>query len=224
MTAQQAPFAGEDGDIRDVVHPELADRGHGWTLPQSGTGLRLVEEDFQRAARELGVEAAAIHAVASVESGGRTGFDDQRRPKILFEIHLFRANTNHRYDRSHPHISAPYKSPERRRSYRRDQWQVIREAFALDPEAAVKSASWGMFQVIGGNYRICGWSNVRQFVDSMYYSEGQHLRAFLGFCRSNNLVRHLRTHNWAAFAAGYNGPSYAENHYDTKMAQAYARR
>src|SRR5262249_46713629 len=141
--------------------------------------------------------------------------------KILFEVHLFRKNTNHRYDRSHPHISAPYTSPERKRSYRRDQWVVIREAFALDREAAVKSASWGMFQVIGDNYRICGWTDVRQFVDSMYYSEGQHMRAFLGYCRANNLTRHLRTHNWAAFARGYNGPAYADNHYDTKMAHAY---
>lgn len=194
-----------------------------WTLPESGEARRLVASDFVEAARQLDCETAAVRAVAEVESGGRTGFDANRRPKILFEIHLFRNNTNRRYDRSHPHLSAPYSSPLRRQSYRKDQWVVIREAFALDPEAAVKSASWGMFQVLGSNAISCGWSTVRQFSADMYVSEAQHMRAFLGFCRANNLVRHLRNKNWAAFARGYNGPDYASNAYDTKMADAYRR-
>jgi LysM repeat protein len=194
-----------------------------WTLPDSGEARRLVASDFSDAARQLDCETAAVRAVAEVESGGRTGFDARRRPKILFEIHLFRSNTNRRFDRSHPHLSAPYSSPRRRQSYAKDQWQVIREAFALDQAAAVKSASWGMFQVLGSNYSICGWSSVRQFSADMFVSEAQHMRAFLGFCRANNLVRHLRTKNWAAFARGYNGPDYASNAYDTKMANAYRR-
>jgi LysM repeat protein len=194
-----------------------------WTLPDSGDARKLVASDFSDAARQLECETAAVRAVAEVESGGRTGFDAAKRPKILFEIHLFRSNTNRRFDRTHPHLSAPYSSPRRRQSYRKDQWQVIREAFALDPAAAVKSASWGMFQVLGSNYRICGWTTVRQFAADMFVSEAQHMRAFLGFCRANNLVRHLRTKNWAAFARGYNGPDYASNAYDTKMANAYRR-
>jgi LysM repeat protein len=194
-----------------------------WTLPDSGDARKLVASDFSDAARQLECETAAVRAVAEVESGGRTGFDAAKRPKILFEIHLFRSNTNRRFDRTHPHLSAPYSSPRRRQSYRKDQWQVIREAFALDPAAAVKSASWGMFQVLGSNYRICGWTTVRQFAADMFVSEAQHMRAFLGFCRANNLVRHLRNKNWAAFARGYNGPDYASNAYDTKMANAYRR-
>jgi murein DD-endopeptidase MepM/ murein hydrolase activator NlpD len=194
-----------------------------WTLPTSGAARKLASSDFVAAANSLGCETAAVRAVAEVESGGRTGFDAQKRPKILFEIHLFRENTKHKYDVSHPHLSAPYKSPRRRASYKKDQWVVIREAFALDPDAAVKSASWGMFQVLGSNYKLCGWSNVRQFVYDMFESEAQHLRAFLGFCRGNNLTRHLKTRNWAAFARGYNGPDYASNAYHTKMANAYAR-
>lgn len=194
-----------------------------WTLPASGEARKLVASDFTNAASQLDCETAAVRAVAEVESGGRTGFDANKRPKILFEIHLFRGNTNARYDRSHPHLSAPYSSPRRRQSYRKDQWTVIREAFALDPTAAVKSASWGMFQVLGSNYKICGWTSVRQFAADMFVSEAQHMRAFLGFCRANNLVRHLKSKNWAAFARGYNGPDYASNAYDTKMAAAYRR-
>ncbi|MFO0760398.1 MAG: N-acetylmuramidase family protein [Byssovorax sp.] len=196
----------------------------GWTLPTEGEALTLVEADFVAAARDLDVEVAAVHAVAEVESGGRTGFDDKKRPKILFEIHLFREHTNGRYDTSHPQLSAPYSARRRRRaSYARDQWVVINEAFALDKEAAVKSASWGMFQVLGSNAFDCGWTTLQQFVTDMFTSEAQHMRAFLGFCRANGLVRHLKRHAWASFAAAYNGPSYADNAYDTKMANAYAR-
>jgi LysM repeat protein len=194
-----------------------------WTLPKNGAARKLATNDFVSAARNLGCETAAVRAVAEVESGGRTGFDTKKRPKILFEIHLFRENTNHRYDNSHPHLSAPYSSPRRRASYSKDQWAVMREAFALDRNAAVKSASWGMFQVLGSNYKMCGWKSVRQFVYDMFESEAQHLRSFLGYCRAAKISGHLKTKNWAAFARGYNGPDYASNAYHTKMAAAYAR-
>jgi hypothetical protein len=192
-------------------------------LPAQGEGRRLALSDFETVARQLECEVAAVRAVAEVESGGRTGFDSNRRPKILFECHHFRRHTNGRYNGSHPHLSAPYKSALQRASYRKDQYSVLREAFALDPVAACKSCSWGMFQVLGSNAIDCGWSTVRQFVTDMFESEGQHMRAFIGFCRHNNLTRHLRTRNWAAFAAGYNGASYRDFQYDTKMARAYER-
>lgn len=54
-------------------------------LPAVGDAERLSAEDFRAAAAELGVPSAAIRAVAEIESGGRLGFDAQRRPKILFE-------------------------------------------------------------------------------------------------------------------------------------------
>jgi hypothetical protein len=37
------------------------------------------------------------------------------------------------------------------------------------------------------------------------------------------LAAALRRHDWHAFARGYNGPAYARNAYDAKMAEAYAR-
>ncbi|MEO7330265.1 MAG: N-acetylmuramidase family protein [Minicystis sp.] len=217
----EATTQGAQADLTGAGRPNLLDA---WVLPEVGDALRLVEADFVTAATDLGVEVAAVHAVAEVESGGRTGFDAQKRPKILFEIHLFREHTSARYDTTHPKLSAPYSHKKARRaSYARDQWVVIREAFALDKAAAVKSASWGMFQVLGSNAFDCGWTTLQHFVTDMFSSEGQHMRAFLGFCRANNLVRYLKTHQWASFASAYNGPSYADNAYDTKMASAYAR-
>ncbi|UQA58447.1 N-acetylmuramidase domain-containing protein [Polyangium aurulentum] len=214
---------GGSGGGTPAPEPSTPSQSGPWTLPGSGNARKLVLSDFQSAATQLGCETAAVRAVAEVESGGRSGFDTKKRPKILFEIHLFQKHTNHKYDNSHPHLSSSYSSPRRRQSYAKDQYTVLREAFALNPTAACMSASWGMFQVLGSNYKMCGWSSVRQFVTDMFESEAQHLRAFLGFCRGAGITRHLKTRNWASFARGYNGPDYKSNAYDTKMANAYAR-
>jgi hypothetical protein len=37
------------------------------------------------------------------------------------------------------------------------------------------------------------------------------------------LLAALQSHDWAAFAKGYNGPGYAKNAYDVKLAEAYER-
>jgi hypothetical protein len=210
-----APAAG--GDLAAARKPAA------WTLPEKGEALKLVDSDYETAARELGAEAAAVHAVSEVESGGRTGFDAAKRPKILFETHHFRINSGGKFNTSHPELTAKYKTPLQRGSYKKDQWTVIRTAFALDPHAAVMSASWGMFQVLGKNAKDCGWKTLEQFVTDMFYSEGQHMRSFLGFCKANNLTRYLIRKDWKSFAAGYNGESYADFAYDTKMANAYKR-
>jgi hypothetical protein len=79
------------------------------TLPAPNhSAPRLSEQDYATAATEMGIEAAAIHAVAQVEAGGRTGFDDQGRPKILFEGHLFRKFTGMKYDLTYPWLSKKY--------------------------------------------------------------------------------------------------------------------
>jgi hypothetical protein len=199
-----------------------------WQIPDKGDALKLVPSDYEQAARELGVEAAAIHAVASVESGGRTGFDSHSRPKIRYENHFFRRLTHGKYDHSHPDLSCAYGSRQYKLTHgtHADQYKLLHAAFALAPDAAVMSCSWGMFQVMGENYKSIGWKDLEQFVKDMFHSEGQHLRAFLGFCKHNGLVPYLKNHNWASFARGYNGPSYAENAYDVKMRtyyQQYAR-
>ena len=52
--------------------------------------------------------------------------------------------------------------------------------------------------------------------------------AFGGFIAANRhrgktLLRLLQVKDWASFAAGYNGPAYAQNRYDVKLAEAYRK-
>lgn len=192
------------------------------TIPRTPTSVprALNDADYAASALRIGVDVPAIKAVATVESGGRSGFDARGRPKILFEAHYFGPRTQGTYNRTHPHLSCANTRAERRRVrkyYRWDQYQRLMEAIILHQDSALESASWGKFQVMGSNHN--GWPDVRSFVAAMYVSEENHLRAFEAYCADNNLIGAIRRHDWTAFARGYNGPG--QEGYDTRMAAAY---
>lgn len=186
-----------------------------------GRALRLDLTDIGRAAADLGCEAACVHAVLAVESNG-SGFLPDGRPRILFEAHIFSRETQGRFDGSHPRVSSPVWN---RLLYAggAGEYPRLTEAIVLDRRAALRSASWGLFQILGSNHQRCGYASVEEFVAAMCDDEANHLLAFVEFCRIGALDRALRSHDWAAFARGYNGPNYAANHYDTKLAAAYAQ-
>ena len=94
---------------------------------------------------------------------------------------------------------------------------------SLDGQAALESASWGRFQIMGFNFAACGYKSVMAFVRAMYESEGKQLDAFVAFIRHANLTAALREKRWADFARGYNGPGYAANSYDQKLQAAYEK-
>lgn len=184
-----------------------------------GSGKRLKDKDFEEAAAQIGCEIAAVKTVADVESAGG-GFLKDKRPKILFESHWFGRLTDHRFDKSHPDISTArwvggYAGGSK-------EYKRLEKAMDLDEEAALKSASWGKFQILGVNHKLAGFSTVQDFVKAHVKSEGEHLRAFVNFIRSKKLDDELRDLRWADFAAVYNGPAYRKNRYDEKMAAAYA--
>jgi hypothetical protein len=181
----------------------------------------LRRADFEEAAGRLACEWEAAAAVAEVESGPLGGFGSDGRPVILFERHLFSRKTNSQYDASHPNISN--RTPGGYPRTQAERWAQLEQAYALDPEAALQSASYGRFQVLGQNYSNLGMANAHEYVAKLARSEKDQLDAFEGFVRANGLADELQRKDWAGFASRYNGPGYAANQYDTKMADAYAR-
>ncbi len=93
----------------------------------------------------------------------------------------------------------------------------------LDRPAALKSASWGAFQILGSNHQAAGYDNVEDFCRGMCESEDRQLEAFVAFVKANRLDDELRRQDWTGFARGYNGPGFRDNRYDEKLAQAYRR-
>lgn len=186
----------------------------------------LTDEDFVRAAKALNVEIAAIRAVAEVEAAG-AGFLPDGRPSVLYEPHIFHKHTKGKHgaavDRRGIKLSSPNWNRRLYGAAGARQHERLDDAAKLDWEAAHKAASWGTFQILGENHFAAGHSTIRSFVEAMNAGADAHLDAFVNFIQTNQLDVPLRNKNWAAFARGYNGPGYAKNAYDTKMAAAYAR-
>lgn len=181
----------------------------------------LTEQDFADAAGQISCEVAAIKAVCEVEAP-RGGFNPDDTPVTLFEGHKFHKFTEGKFDIEAPDLSFPTWT---RKHYGKD-WKAeqkrLQRAMELDREAALRSASWGKFQIMGFNHESVGFPSIQAFVNAMYAGEREHLMAFVMYVLKNGLAPALRRHDWASFARGYNGSGYAENKYDEKMAAAYA--
>lgn len=181
---------------------------------------RLTEDDFRLAAQSLGVPVAVVKAVCEVEAPGG-GFEDDGEVRILFERHKFSQHTGGRFDKSHPHISNPRWGGYGKSSAQHGR---LAEAAALDRDAALKSASWGKFQILGENYEQAGFRTLQAFINAMHAGEPDQLEAFVAFVKADPVMHFaLQSKAWAKFARRYNGPAYAKNEYDRKLAEAYAK-
>lgn len=193
-------------------------------LEFAGAATRLVANDFSAVAAKLRCTEAVIHAVCDVEAGG-AGFLPDGRPKILFEAHSFHSLTGGKYDRSDPNVSSATWDRSLYGAGGAHQYDRLAHAMKLDRSAALQAASWGMFQVMGSNFKVCGFADVEAMVAAMMVGERAHLDAFAAFVEGNHLDDELRAvpPAFAAFARGYNGPGYAQNAYDTKLAAAWRK-
>jgi len=176
--------------------------------------------DFARAAATIGCDVAAFRAVVAVETGGR-GFDDKGRPKALFEPHHFYRLLSG--SKRKAAIDAGLAYPKwGTRPYPRDSYPRIEAACRIDERVALESTSWGLPQIMGFNFRAAGYASAREMVEAFITGEPSQLEAMARWIVSEGLAVPLRRRDWARFARGYNGPAYAENAYDKKLAKAYA--
>lgn len=182
----------------------------------------LTDLDFANAAADLGCTIAAVRAVCQVEAP-KGGFNPDDSVVTLFEGHKFFAFTEGRWAVQAPDLCYPKWT----RKYYGKSWGEERDRLArameLDETAALKSASWGKFQIMGFNHHVVGFATVQQFVAAMETGEPAQLAAFVQYVRTAGLAPSLRRLDWAGFAHGYNGPDYVANDYDGKLARAYAR-
>lgn len=185
----------------------------------------ISENQFNDSALLIKVEVAAIKAVAEVESSG-DGFLPDGKPKILFEPHIFWKQLRLRgidptlFMEENPDILYPKWKPGAYGPVSK-QHDRLQRAAKINREAALQSASWGRFQIMGFNWKDCGCAVLQDFIDAMYRSEDEHLRLFTNYIRSSHLDDELRGRDWAGFALAYNGPMYRKNNYHIKLKTAY---
>lgn len=176
--------------------------------------MALTDEQL---AQEAGVPTRVISAIRSVESAGRAA-------AIRFEPHLFHIRTGTGGCLGRPpgsrctgpeivaqirHTSIPYTPSEgsvvdRTRSH--TDANAFRRAHAIDPDAAIRASSFGMFQVLGGA-GIAAYGSGDAFLrafssDALETSQ----RLFAKWFDTNPTAkRAANTGDWATLARAYNG-------------------
>lgn len=188
---------------------------------------RLRESDLQAAADRLGVPIACIKAVNDVESRG-SGFLADGRPAILLERHIaYRQAAAAGMDAEGLAIRFPKLLSRARGGYvgGAAEWVRFDSLRSVTSQAiAVEACSWGLFQIMGFHWRALGYAGALDFQQAMTAGEGKQLDAFTRFIAADPaLLKALKAKKWTDFARLYNGPAFAENLYDAKLAAAYLK-
>jgi hypothetical protein len=176
-------------------------------------------DDIIALATRLGCTAKQLTAVATVESG-RSAFDSEGRPKMLFERHKFNRFTTGRFPMS------AWNNPMAG-GYGEDSWNKLSHAACQDVDAAFSAASWGRFQVLGQYWQGLGYESPLALAYSTVSGEVAHYELLARYIERFNLKSALAVlsidpdHN-RPFAAAYNGPAFEKFAYHAKLAEAMA--
>ena len=192
----------------------------------------LTEADFFRAAKKLGCKLSRIKAVYWVETAGN-GYLSDGRVKILFEGHRFwkalvKAGKNpSQFLKDYEGFGNVLYPEWDKTQYKggASEWERVSKAIEVckllevDPVLALDSASYGSFQIMGENAKMCGYGNSHEMLAAFNAKgEADQLDAFCNFITAKGLVSALIAGDWKTFAKGYNGTQYRKNMYDTKLA------
>ena len=181
----------------------------------------LTDADFESVARELDVEVAAIKAVVLIEAGKQMkGFWAPGVPVVNFDRSMY---NSHRHKAVNKKGDKNAKVPAGLTGYALKEWTQLTNARRQNEDGANMGTFWGMFQIGGFNYKLCGCETVGEFVKLMSESELEQLELFAAFITNTGMLPDLKAKNWSAFARKYNGASYARRGYHTRMANAYAK-
>lgn len=190
----------------------------------------LTFNSILKASVDLNVSAAHVRTVCDVESNG-SGFFADGRVKILFERHHFLKALQARYSaakvaelmKQNPDIISATSGGY---LVGANEYMRFDRACKIDQQAAIYATSFGLFQIMGFNHEFAGFSDMSSFYNAMLQSETNHLNAFVSFNKKyvkGRLQAYLAKEDWANYALTYNGPAYAKNKYDTKLATSYAK-
>ena len=184
-------------------------------------------KEIMAAARELGVEPAALLAVAEVESNGQAFalIDGRREPLIRFEGHYFDRNLpqSKRAAAREQGLSSPRAGAVANPRTQAGRWKLLERAVAIDRRAALESVSWGIGQVRGVHWARLQYAGVENLAEEVRKNVAGQVRVMARFIEHFGLSAALQVHDWTTFARRYNGPNFRRYGYDSKLAKAYAR-
>lgn len=188
--------------------------------------------------KELGIDVEIALAVICVESGG-SGFSSDGKMIIRFENHVFYTyfgaksdEDKKKYDehftfdpknRREGHKYRAKKSDDWKTSHNGQltEWESLEIARSLSETNALYSISMGAPQVMGFNYKIIGYSSVKDMFEAFCKDIRYHIMALFDFCTAKSTrVQYLLTGDFLSFAKEYNGLT-APEAYEKRLNQYY---
>jgi SH3-like domain-containing protein len=206
-------------------------------LPEAGSGQqKLVATIYNKyggllsaLSKDMGIDVASAIAVLCVESGG-SGFGTSGKLLIRFENHMFYnwwgKNNKETFAKYFSYSSAAgwkdhkfrtdedadWKILHERPATQETEWEVLQFARSLDDTAALYSISMGAPQVMGSNFRMIGYDSVQDMFANFNKDMFYHICALFDFCRTADLVKHMKSKDFVSFARGYNGPGQPQHY------------
>lgn len=178
--------------------------------------MQITRTECEACADSLGISPELVQTVARVESQGDLS-------AFLFEPHVFSRLTNHKYDATHPDVSYPNWDRTKYPSRKENRLIQLGKAIRLEPLKAYEAASWGIFQIMGFNYKDAGYTSALSMSQDLQSSVVANINAFGNMLRKMGLIDTLRNKEWEKFARVYNGPGFKLNNYHIKMQNEYER-
>lgn len=190
-------------------------------LTFKGAAKRLDDIDLPRIGARIGVGEDELHAFMDVEAAG-SGFDAQGRPKMLFEPHVFYRNLSGDARKKAVAAGLAY-AKWGTKPYPSDSYPRLKAAMAISESVALKSASWGLTQILAEYHKDVGYATPQAMVEAFMADEENHIAATVQLLIKWKIDDDLRAHRWPTVASVWNGPGYKKNRYDAKMAAAFAK-
>lgn len=186
-----------------------------------GAARRLDDIDLPRIGAEIGVGEDELHAFMDAECAGE-GFDAKGRVKMLFEPHVFYRELGAGPQRAKAVKDGLAYAKWKSRGYPVDSYPRLLAAMKINETAALRSASWGLGQIMGFNCEAAGYATPQDMIKAFAVDEENQLEAIVSFLRAKGLDDDLRAHDWATIERVYNGGGY-RGVYAAKLAKAFAK-
>lgn len=198
-------------------------------MEYQGSGVRLRQGELAEIAHEHGLEEAHLRTVIEVETSGK-GFNQAGWVEFLFEPHVFYRTVPKAKQAEAIRRGLAYPTWRGPGSYPKSlqlRIQQFQQAAALDETSAIKSASWGLGQVMGSECDEVGFATPQAMLEAFKESEANQVRGMCNLIKRRGIDKDLRNFpDMAAcrhFALRYNGKAYEKNKYHIKLHDSYVR-
>ncbi len=181
---------------------------------------------LQRLSERLKIDFRAAVAVVAVESSG-SGFLNNRLI-IRFENHYFwrlwgmnnaeKFNRYFGFDSAQPWVNHQFRADKNLpfqnfHGSQDGEWKVFTQAKNLNDEAAKRSISMGLPQIMGANYKLIGYESAGQMFTAFSKDERTQILGLFDFIQGpesfSRKITALQDLDFVAFAEQYNGPGQA---------------